>query len=205
MAAVGGDGGAVGVGQVGVGIGSIVKDVDGSVGVCWVHCFLADQLEDVGERESVEAHDQEIGEEPSGSGDLAHLAVGVGQETSGHQMVIEFSGLPGHDVYFGFFVGQGKGRVDVGSDANAQHEDVGKGKGDLQSDQSHEWPDFGHVGGQQVHDGFLQVVEYFSAFFDTIDDGSEIVVEQDHVGGVLGYVRSRDSHGNADISLLDGG
>ena len=36
------------------------------------------------------------------------------------------------------------------------------------------------------------------------DDGGEVVVQQDHVGRLLGDVRAGDPHGNADVRLLQG-
>lgn len=36
------------------------------------------------------------------------------------------------------------------------------------------------------------------------DDGSKVVVQQDHVGRLLGYVRASDPHGNTDVSFLQG-
>ena len=73
----------------------------------------------------------------------------------------------------------------------------------MQDHQGYERPDFGHVGGQQVDDGFFEVIEDFAALFDAINNRGEVVVEQNHVGCVFGNVRPADPHGNADVALLD--
>ena len=41
-------------------------------------------------------------------------------------------------------------------------------------------------------------------FFHSCNDGGEVVVQQDHVGGLLGDVRPGDTHGNTDVGLLQG-
>ena len=39
-------------------------------------------------------------------------------------------------------------------------------------------------------------------FFHSGNNGGKVVVQQDHVGGLLGDVRSSDPHGNADVCFL---
>ena len=86
-------------------------------------------------------------------------------------MVCLFSRLSGHDIELSLLIGKGKGRIDVSSDADDQHEDVGKRKWDLQDDQGNEGPDFSHIRSKQVYDGLLEVIEDLSAFLDTVNDG----------------------------------
>ena len=46
------------------------------------------------------------------------------------------------------------------------------------------------VGGEGIGDGFLQVIEDESTFLNTVDDGTEVIIEQKHIGGVLSNIRS---------------
>ncbi len=50
-----------------------------------------------------------------------------------------------------------------------------------------------------------EVVEDAATLLDRGLDGGEVVVGQDHVGGVLGHVGPGDPHGDADIRLLERG
>ena len=47
--------------------------------------------------------------------------------------------------------------------------------------------------------------ERWLTLFYSGDDGGKVVIKQDHVSGLLGHVRARDSHGNTDVGLLQGG
>lgn len=62
----------------------------------------------------------------------------------------------------------------------------------------------GDVGRERVRDGLLEVVEDEAALLDAADDGGEVVVEQDHVGRLLGHGAAHDAHGDADVRLLQG-
>jgi hypothetical protein len=119
-------------------------------------------------------------------------------------MLLRLTRPTSHDIHLSLFVGQGKGRVDVSSHADHKHEDVGERERDLNEDQRNEGPDLSHVGSEQIHDGLLEVVEDLPALLHAIDDGAEVIVQQDHISSVLRDVRSGNTHGNADISLLDG-
>ena len=43
------------------------------------------------------------------------------------------------------------------------------------------------------------------AVLHRLDDGGEVVVGEDHGGGVLGHLGAGDAHGHADVRLLQGG
>ena len=43
------------------------------------------------------------------------------------------------------------------------------------------------------------------AVLHRLDDGGEVVVGEDHAGGVLGHLGAGDAHGHADVGLLQGG
>ena len=114
------------------------------------------------------------------------------------------------------------------AEIDAEDGDGAKGEGDVGDDEDEEGSDLRDVGRQRVRDRLLQVVEDQTTwgkkvimtslnnkirkfrgrdltFLNSGDDRSKIVIEQDHVGGLLGHVTSGDSHGNADVSSLESG
>jgi hypothetical protein len=93
-------------------------------------------------------------------------------------------------------------------------------EGDAQRDEHDERDDFRHVGGQDVSDALLQVVEDQTAFRDALqrvgkgaaekrakaqqqhahshfDDGREVVVHEDDVSGLFGHVAAGNTHRDA--------
>jgi hypothetical protein len=48
----------------------------------------------------------------------------------------------------------------------------------------------------------LDVVKQTTAFFDSFDNGSEVVVSEDHLGCIFGDIAS-GTHSHADIGLLE--
>jgi len=72
-------------------------------------------------------------------------------------------------------------------------------------DENEEGSDFRNVRAQGVSNRLLQVVKDQAALFHSSDDGRKVVIEQNHVGGLLGDIRSGDSHGDTDVGLLEGG
>merc|ERR550534_3550920 len=88
---------------------------------------------------------------------------------------------------------------------DAEDGDSSKGQGHVSQDEEEEGGDLRDVGGQSVSDGLLQVVEDQPALLNTSHNGGKVVVEQDHVSGLLGGVGAGDTHGNTDVGLLQGG
>ena len=80
-----------------------------------------------------------------------------------------------------------------------------EGQRNVAQDESEEGRDLGNVGCEGVGDGFLKIIEDEPSFFHSGYDRGEVVVEQDHVGGLLGHVGAGDAHGHADVGLLQGG
>lgn len=56
-------------------------------------------------------------------------------------------------------------------------------------------------GGQQVGHHLLEVLEAQAAVLDAPHDGGEVVVQQDHVGRLLGHVGAGQAHGDAHVGL----
>ena len=61
---------------------------------------------------------------------------------------------------------------------------------------------FTDVRRQEIAKKLPNVGENRAAFRNRGDDRCEVVVCQHHVCGLLGHVRSRDAHGDADVGLL---
>jgi hypothetical protein len=72
----------------------------------------------------------------------------------------------------------------------------------LENDEEDEWGNLWDVRLQGIGDRFLQVIEDESTFLYTVDDGAEVIIEQDHICGVLSNIRTR-SHGDTNIGFLD--
>merc|ERR1719309_77807 len=100
-------------------------------------------------------------------------------------------------------VSHGDGGHHVSSQVNTEDCDGSKGQGDISKNEKEEGRDLGNIGSKSVSDGFLQVVEDKTTFFNACDNGSKVVIEQDHVSGLLGYIGSSNTHGNSDISFLE--
>ena len=61
------------------------------------------------------------------------------------------------------------------------------------------------IAGEQELNGPLDVGVYVPAVLHGFHDGGEVIVRQHHTGSILGHLRSRDAHGNADVRLLESG
>src|SRR5436190_532907 len=61
-----------------------------------------------------------------------------------------------------------------------------------------------HVEGYEVEERALDVVEDVAAFADGRDDGGEVVIEQDEIGGSACDISAALSHGDADIGAPQG-
>merc|ERR1712004_571691 len=131
------------------------------------------------------------------------LTVGHGDQPLVDKLVCErVPWLSLHDVALGELVGHRDSGHHVRSQVDAENGDGSKGQGHVGQDEEEEGRDLGDVGGQGVGDGLLQVVEDQPALLDTSDNGGKVVVEQDHVSGLLGDVGAGDTHGNTDVGLL---
>jgi len=54
----------------------------------------------------------------------------------------------------------------------------------------------------RILDRSLQVYEYLTTLFDAFYGGSEIVIEENHICGLLGHVRARNVHGDTEVRAL---
>merc|ERR1712004_171652 len=134
------------------------------------------------------------------------LTVGHGDQPLVDKLVCErVPWLSLHDVALGELVGHRDSGHHVRSQVDAENGDGSKGQGHVSQDEEEEGRDLGDVGGQGVGNGLLQVVKDQPALLNTSNNGGKVVVEQDHVSGLLGDVGAGDTHGNTDVGLLQGG
>jgi hypothetical protein len=54
----------------------------------------------------------------------------------------------------------------------------------------------------RILDRSLQVYEYLTTLFDAFHGGSEVVIEENHIRGFLGHVRTRNVHGDTEVRAL---
>jgi len=179
--------------------GSRVVDISG----CGDVSVLKGESEGGAGAYSVIVEDVEIGKESSGSLDKTDLQVSERDKLGIHEMVsLGVTGVSFHDIKLGVLVGERDGGDHISSEINAEDEHGGEGEGDLEDNEENEGGDLRDVGGESVSDRFLQVIEDETTFFDTIDNGAEVIIEQNHITSVLSDLRSA-THSNTDIGLLD--
>ena len=109
-----------------------------------------------------------------------------------------------HDVGFLFFVRHGDGRNHVGAEIDAQDEHRGERQRQLGGDVAEERRNLRNVGRERVSDRLLEVIEDETTFFNTVDDGGKVVIHENHVGGFLGNILTGDTHGDTNVTLLEG-
>ena len=114
------------------------------------------------------------------------------------------SGLSLHQVALCLFHAERKAGQGVGDHVDPQQVNGGeKLKVEYRCDE-HDY-NFGHVRRKLELKHLADVVVDLSALFNSVDDGSKVVVREHHVGDALGDVRSGDAHADADICGFDGG
>ena len=123
-------------------------------------------------------------------GDALHDAdLEVGEE---EQLAVDESIILGvsrrtfHDVRLGGFIREGDGGEHVGSKVDEKDEDGVERQRYLQCQEGEEGTHFRDVGGEGVRDRLLQVVEDESSLLDSLYDGREVVVDENHVRRLLG-------------------
>mmetsp|Transcript_41234 Transcript_41234/g.117651 ORF Transcript_41234/g.117651 Transcript_41234/m.117651 type:complete len:512 (-) Transcript_41234:236-1771(-) len=75
---------------------------------------------------------------------------------------------------------------------------------DLEDHADEDLQDLGDVHRHDEGDELLDARVDCPAFLDRGDDGAEVVVRQDHLGGALGDLGALDAHGHSDVSLVKG-
>src|SRR5690554_277778 len=60
-----------------------------------------------------------------------------------------------------------------------------------------------HIGREQELNGFQNIVVDTTPLLHCPDDGSEVIVGEDHIGGILRHLRTHDTHRYTYIGLLE--
>ena len=150
-------------------------------------------------------HDGQVHEEPCRRLGHPHPSVRqIDQPPVDQPVPLGIPRPPLHNVRLGPLVGQGDGGQHVGPKVDEEDGDGGEGQGDVEHHPGQEGQDLRDVGGQGVHDGLFEVVENDPPLLHAGDDRGKVVVEKDHVGGLLGDLGARDAHRHADVCLLQG-
>jgi hypothetical protein len=146
---------------------------------------------------------KEVGIHTSGSLNDTNLEVSEGDKLSVDQVVsLGVSWDSVHDIELWVLIIDGDSWDHVGTEIDTEDEYSGERKWDLEQDEEDEWQDLWDVGGESVGNGFLQVIEDESTFLDTVNDGREVIIEQEHIGSILSNIRS-GTHSNTNIGLLN--
>ena len=77
------------------------------------------------------------------------------------------------------------------------------GQPDADGDEQNE--DLGDIARDEELDDLLDIAVHPAPLADGALDGRKVVVQKDHIRRVLGNVRTRDAHGDADVRLFKGG
>lgn len=125
--------------------------------------------------------------------------VGLGVDLEVDEVVfLMVAGREAEEVEFFLFHDEGEGEEEVREDADDDHEEGAERQRDPEEDVHQHRPDLGPAAcGEQVGDDLLQILEDEAAEADRVNDGVELV-EQDEVGCLNGDVAAGDD-GDADI------
>ena len=84
----------------------------------------------------------------------------------------------------------------VSSQIDAEDGDGAKRQRYGATHEEEEGRDLRNVRGKSVGDRFLEVVEDESTFLDTSDNRGEVVIQENHVSGLLRYIGAGNTHGD---------
>jgi len=117
------------------------------------------------ETEIIQKH--EVANITTASLDDTHLDVSEGQESSGDKMLVPWSWKSSHNIQFWLFVSEGNSWENISTKIDAKNQYSGQWKWNLEDNESEERNNLWNVGSQSVGNGFLQVIENLSTFFNT--------------------------------------
>lgn len=132
------------------------------------------------------------------------LADDVSEHESGDQGLVLSVGDSVEELLGGELGGEGEGGEGIHDEVDPEEldggergltEDAGGGEGDDEGDDVD-----GELELEELTDGVVDV----SAPHDGLDDGGEVIIHQDDIGGVLGDGGTGDTHGEADVTLGEG-
>src|SRR5699024_5271188 len=93
----------------------------------------------------------------------------------------------------------------VRAQIDAKNGDSTKGQWHVEDDEKEERRNFGNIRCQSVCNRLLEIVKDKSAFLNAGNDGGKVVIEQNHVSGLLGHIRAGNAHGYTNVGLFQSG
>ncbi|GIX62824.1 uncharacterized protein BcabD6B2_22590 [Babesia caballi] len=158
------------------------------------------------------AHEDHAGAEVKGGQDAGNdqpgledgvRKVAVEPPIARHDGLLGRTRLRGHDVVVGGLAREGHRRTAVGHEVEEQNLERLDGRQRPDENGEREVHDLADVGAEQEGDELLDVGVDGAARLDGVDDGAEVVVQQNHVGSALGDVSAVDAHGNTNVRGLE--
>mmetsp|Transcript_107762 Transcript_107762/g.270310 ORF Transcript_107762/g.270310 Transcript_107762/m.270310 type:complete len:317 (+) Transcript_107762:626-1576(+) len=180
-----------------------------------VHCLAFDNrmllIVGVGARAAFLVHDPEHvrqteEHDPTKEG-LQHADVAIAVDTDppiGQLDEFRVAGRSCHEFRLGWLEGICDRCPDVGADVNQQDLRDRERLGDAE-DHRQGGSELRDLGAERVHNRLPQVRAAQASLLNTVNDAGEVVILQDDVGRVLSDFGAADTHGNADLGLLQGG
>mmetsp|Transcript_18333 Transcript_18333/g.52379 ORF Transcript_18333/g.52379 Transcript_18333/m.52379 type:complete len:752 (+) Transcript_18333:190-2445(+) len=132
----------------------------------------------------------------------AHVTVSVNQDTAIHDLLYErVPRLSAHESALLRLPSVSNRCPNVRANVDGQHlRDI---QGKRHASQLKEVRDaLRNFGAQCIGDGLLQILGRQAALLDAMDDGSELVVEEDNIGSIFRYLGAAHAHGHTDVRLL---
>lgn len=174
-----------------------------SITFCWQDGLGGGHLPNSDWSDTIVIENKEVGVHTGSSLNHTDLEITERNELCVYEMVsLRISRLPFHDIELWVFIGKRDSWNHIASKIDTEDEHSGQGEWYLEDDEEDERGDLWNVGLKGVSNGFLQVIENESTFLNTVDDGAEVVIKQNHISSIFSNIRA-GSHGNTDIGFLD--
>ncbi len=127
------------------------------------------------------------------------------QAEAGHDGPVDRARRPLHDVDLMRLERDDEAQRDGGHHIDPEHLRRGDRQGEAEQDRHRDDQSLRDIGRQQEQHGLFDIVVDGPAFLHRRADRGEIVVGQDHAGGLFRHLGSLDAHGDADVGLLQRG
>mmetsp|Transcript_38300 Transcript_38300/g.81772 ORF Transcript_38300/g.81772 Transcript_38300/m.81772 type:complete len:274 (-) Transcript_38300:2083-2904(-) len=126
------------------------------------------------------------------------------EDPGGDEAVVGASGKLLHDVRIRGVESQRRGWGSISDEVNPEELHRDESLWQAQRGREEDGSDLPDVGRYEVADERLHVVVDGPSLLHRVHDGGEVVVREDHVRRLLGDLGAGQSHGDADVSLLEG-
>jgi len=117
------------------------------------------------------------------------------------EVSLRISGRSFHNIRLGILVSERNCRPQIRAEINAQSQNSGKWQWNLNYDKGQETSKFRDVVSDSKRNWLFQVFKQSSAFQNTVNDWRKVIIQQNHVSGVLSDIRSW-AHCNTDVCLF---